>query len=173
MKLISSFSVPIMIAVILFFGVYNKIKVYDTFLDGVKDGMKTTLSIAAPLIALITAVSMFRASGALALICHGLEPLAKLLSFPAEVLPLAILRPISGSASLALVKDIVTTYGPDSFIGRVASVISGSTETTFYTLAVYFGAVKINDSRHTLKSGLLADATSMIIGTLMVHLLLS
>lgn len=170
MQLVSSLSVPLMIITIIIFGIIRKVNVYDSFLEGVRDGIDTTFSILPALIALITSITMFRASGALSVICRLLAPITNLLAFPAEVLPLAILRPISGSASLAMVKDILSTYGADSFTGRVASVLSGSTETTLYTIAVYFGAVKVKDSRHTLKSGLIADLTGMAMAVITVKL---
>lgn len=172
MKLISSMALPFMIGLIIFFGLLRGVKIYDVFLEGAGEGLRTALKITAPLVALISAISMLRASGALELICHGLSPLASFLSFPKDALPLAILRPISGSASLAILKDILNESGPDSFTGRVASVISGSTETTFYTLAVYFGSVGIKNTRHTLRSALIGDITGTILGAIIVRMLL-
>ncbi len=172
MNTVSAAALPVMIALIISAALMRGVKVYDAFLDGAVEGLRTAVKIAAPLVALISAISMLRASGALELICHGLSPLAKLISFPEEVLPLALLRPVSGSASLAVLKDILQENGPDGFVGRVASVISGSTETTFYTLAVYFGSIGIKNARHTVKAALVADIFGMIFGAVVVRLLL-
>ena len=115
------------------------------------------------LFSLFIAVSVFRASGLVDFLTKSLLPICSALHFPPELLPFAILRPISGSGSLAMASDIFNTYGPDSFVGRCASVMMGSTETTFYTVAVYFGATGTKNIRHTLKCALLADIFSMII----------
>ena len=165
MKTISAMAIPVILLVILAAALFKNIPVYDTFLGGAK--------IIVPLVGLLSAVSMFRASGALELICHGLSPLTKILGFPPEALPLAVLRPVSGSASLAVLRDILNNHGADSFAGRVASVISGSTETTLYTLTVYYGAVGIKNARHTLKSALLADFTGFAIAAVAVGLFFS
>ncbi|MBQ7717874.1 MAG: spore maturation protein [Clostridia bacterium] len=173
MKTISAMAIPVILLVILAAALFKNIPVYDTFLGGAKKGLKTTVGIIVPLVGLLSAVSMFRASGALELICHGLSPLTKILGFPPEALPLAVLRPVSGSASLAVLRDILNNHGADSFAGRVASVISGSTETTLYTLTVYYGAVGIKNARHTLKSALLADFTGFAIAAVAVGLFFS
>ena len=171
MNTLSSLAIPVMLLVILVAALFKNVPIYDTFLDGAKKGLKTSVGIIAPLIGLLSAISMLRASGALELICHGLSPLTRLIGFPTEALPLALLRPISGSASLAVLRDILQNHGADSFAGRVASVISGSTETTLYTLAVYYGSVGIKNPRHTLKSALLADFTGFMVAAVTVRLL--
>lgn len=173
MKTVSSLAIPVLLLIILVAAFFKNVPIYDTFLGGAKKGLKTTVGIIAPLIGLLSAVSMFRASGALELICHGISPFTKLLGFPTEALPLALLRPVSGSASLAVLRDILNNHGADSFAGRVASVISGSTETTLYTLTVYYGAVGIKNSRHTLKSALMADFTGFAVASMAVRLFLS
>lgn len=170
MSYISSAAIPIMLFVIIVLGLIKGVRVYDAFLEGAKSGLKSAVSIIIPLVGLLSAIAMFRASGALELICHALTPLTTFLGFPEEALPLALLRPISGSASLAVLQDILKNHGPDSFAGRVASVISGSTETTFYTMAVYFGAVGVKNSRHTMGSALTADLTGFIISAFVVSL---
>lgn len=161
-KQISVFAIPFMLFVIISYGLYKDIKVYDCFIEGAKEGIETILRILPPLVGLFVAISVFRASGALDLLTHGLKPLMSILGIPPEVLPLALMRPVSGSASLAIVNDLLTNYGPDSFVGRVASVMMGSTETTFYTIAIYFGSVGIKNARHTIGAALLADLTGMI-----------
>ncbi len=162
-------AVPIMIGGIILFGMVRKVDVYDCFAEGAREGGKSLIRILPPLIGLMVAISMFRASGALELLTRLLSPVTKLIKMPDGVLPLALLRPISGSASTAVVTDIFKTYGPDSIQGKIASVMMGSTETTFYTVAVYFGAVGIKKVRHTVCAAYLADLTGIILSTLIVY----
>jgi len=162
-KLLSTYAIPTIILIILSLGMYKEIKVYDVFVEGAKEGIKTVVRIIPSLVGLMVAVGVFRASGALDLLIYAAGPLASILGIPSEAMPLAFLRPISGSASLALVSDIIKTYGPDSFIGRVVSTMMGSTETIFYTLAVYFGSVGIKNIRYTLAAALVADTVSVIV----------
>ncbi len=172
MQAFSAAVLPVTIAAILFFGLFRGVHVFDAFLGGAKSGFSAAISVLPSIVGLVSAITMLRASGAIDLLCHALGSFSSFLGFPAEVLPMAILRPISGGASVAVLQDVLTTYGPDSFAGRVASVISGSTETTFYTLTVYFAAVKAKDSRHTLKSALLADLCGILLSAFVVRLLL-
>lgn len=172
-NLISTFAVPIMIMGIVAFGLFKKDRIYDSFATGAKMGLESTLQIAAPLVGLMVAISMFRASGALDILSRLLSPITNLLQMPSDVLPLALLRPVSGSGSIAIVNDIFKNRGPDSLAGKIASVMMGSTETTFYTVAVYFGAVGIKRVRHTLKSALLADFTGIVLAVLVVRMLLT
>ncbi len=172
MKLISTLAVPVMIAGIVAYGLAKRINVYDSFVDGAKNGMENMLQIVAPLVGLMVGISMLRASGALDILAWVLKPVTEFLHMPSEVLPLALLRPVSGSGSIAIVNDIFSVYGPDSVAGKIASVMMGSTETTFYTVAVYFGAVGIKNLRHTVKSALLADMTGMLLAVFFTHLLL-
>jgi spore maturation protein B len=162
LKLVSVYAVPFIFLVILGTGVYKKVKVYEVFVEGAKEGITTVVRIIPSLVGLLVAIGVFRASGAMDFIVFLAKPLAVIFSIPPEVLPLAFLRPISGSASLALVSDIFNTHGPDSSIGRVASVMMGSTETILYTLAIYFGSVGIKNIRYTLAAALIADAVSVI-----------
>lgn len=161
-KSLSSYAIPAIFMFILSFGLLKDVKVYDVFVDGAKEGITTVIRIIPNLVGLLVAVGVFRASGALDLLIYIVKPIGDALSIPTEVLPLAFLRPISGSASLALVSDIIKNYGPDSFIGRTASTMMGSTETIFYTLAVYFGATGIKNIRYTLLAALIADAASVL-----------
>lgn len=162
LKDISSYAIPVVILVIVIIGFFKEVSVYDAFIEGAGEGIRITVKIIPSLIGLITAVGVFRASGALDFIIGLLKPISDIAGLPAEALPLAILRPISGSASLAVLADLLKGYGPDSFIGRVASTMMGSTETTFYTIAVYYGSVGIKKIRYTLAAALIADLTSVL-----------
>ena len=172
MKYISVYAIPVFIVSFIVFGIIRKVNVYECFVEGAKSGIESMFGIIAPLVGLMVAISMFRESGALEIIAKAISPILSYVGLPAEVLPLSILRPISGSASLALVTDIFKTYGPDSQIGKIASVMMGSTETTFYTIAVYFGAVGIKNTRHTIPSALSADLTGIIFSAVIVSLML-
>lgn len=171
-NIITSLIMPIFILGIIGYGIFKKIDIFDTFLEGALSGIKITIKILPALCGLLAAIAAFRASGALDCIIQFLSPVTRLLGIPAEILPLALLRPISGSGSLAVVTDILKTYGPDSFAGKAASVIMGSTETTFYAIAVYFGSVGIKNSRYTIKAALIADFTGLICGVWITRLLL-
>lgn len=162
---------PIVTAIIILFGIIKKVPIFDTFLSGAKDGLNATVSITPSLVGLITAVTMLKASGALDLFISFVKPFTDLINFPSELLPLAILRPISGSGSIAILDNIMSNNGVDTFIGRVGSVMMGSTETTFYTIAVYFGAVGIKNTRHAIPAALIADLTSVIFAVLSVALI--
>ncbi len=164
MSIFSSYSLPILLLVIVGFGLIKKVNVFSAFCDGATDALRVSLKILPSLIALLVAVTMFRSSGALDFLISLLSPVFSFLGIPNEIIPLSLLRPVSGSGSLALITDLLENYPPDSMIGRMASVIMGSTETTFYTIAVYFGAVGIKNIRHTLKAALLADLTGIIVG---------
>ncbi len=153
--------VPLMICSILGWGFFQKTDVYAAFTEGVIKGTKSVASVFPSLFALFIAISVFRASGLVDFITNLLSPLCDFLHFPPELLPFAILRPVSGSGSMAMASDIFAAYGTDSLIGRAASVMMGSTETTFYTIAVYFGASGTQNIRHTLKCALAADIFSM------------
>ncbi len=171
MRIISVFSVPVMIVGIVAFGLFKRINVYDSFVDGAKTGAQNMLQIVAPLVGLMVGIYMLRNSGAMEIIGKILQPITDFVGIPADVLPLALLRPVSGSGSMAIVNDIFKNFGPDSTVGKIASVMMGSTETTFYTVAVYFGTVGIKNLRHTLKSALLADVAGMILSVWVVKML--
>lgn len=154
--------IPLMILTIITLGFLKKINVFDAFLSGAAEGVKSCMGLIPSLVGLIVAVSMLKSSGAFDIFTHAVSPIFKFLGLPAEVVPMALLRPVSGSGSIAILDNILKTHGPDSFIGRLASVMSGSTETTFYTLAVYFGAVKIKDSKYAVPCAVMADVASVI-----------
>lgn len=164
-RVVSVYAIPFIFISILLFGLIKRVKVYDSFLEGAKEGISVVVKILPSLVGLLVAVGVFRASGALDIIIYFIKPVGKLFSIPSEVLPLALLRPISGSASLALVSDILKNYGADSFIGRVASTMMGSTETIFYTLTVYFGCVGIKNIKYTLVVAIAADVVSVLIAS--------
>ena len=172
MNLVSLLAIPLMIVGIVGFGLARRINVYDSFIEGAKSGLESTIQIAAPLVGLLVAISMLRGSGALEILATILSPVTDYLRVPSDVLPLAFLRPVSGSGSIAIVNDIFKNCGPDSLAGKIASVMMGSTETTFYTVAVYFGAVGIKNVRHTVKSALVADFVGMAMSVVAVRLLL-
>ena len=162
--------VPLFVAFFVVYGLVKRVKVFDVFLKGAKEGLKTVYIIAPTLIGLITAVTMLRESGTTELIARWVAPLAEKLGFPEEIVPLALLRPVSGGGSTALLLGIFEDFGPDSFTGRIVSVMAGATETTFYAIAVYFGSVGIKKTRHTLLAGLSADFTAVVFSVLTVRL---
>ncbi len=161
-KHLSDYAVPAIFIVILFAAMLKKVKAYDMFIEGAKDGIETVIKIIPSLVGLLVAVGVFKASGALDIIIFILRPVTDLLGMPPQVAPLALLRPISGSASFAFVTDIIKAFGPDTYEGRVAATMMGSTETIFYTLAVYYGSVGIKNIRYTLVAALMADVISII-----------
>lgn len=172
-QIIAAWAVPVFILMILLTGLIKRVPVFDEFTSGAADGLQSCIRILPSLVALMTAVSMLRASGFMELITNAIAPLAKQLGFPPEVIPLALLRPVSGSGSLAMLENVYATYGADGFIGRVASVLQSSTETTFYTIAVYYGSVGIKRTRHTLPSAITGDVCGIVLSALAVRLLIS
>ena len=160
---ISKYIIPFLLVGIPFYGlVFKKIKVYESFVDGAKDGFNIAVRIMPYLIAILVAIGMFRASGAMELFISLISPFLYAIGFPPENVPLAIMRPLSGSGSLGLFTDLVNEYGTDSLFTKIGATMFGSTETTFYVLAVYFGSVGIRKSRHALIAGLIADAVGVI-----------
>lgn len=164
--------IPLFIGMIVLYGLFRKVKVFDEFIEGARESLSVGIGILPSLIAMITAIGMFKASGGMDIIVQLLKPLTDFLGFPEECLPLAVMRPVSGSGALAVYESILENVHPDSFAGRVASVILGSTETTFYTLAVYYGATNVKNTRHSLVSSLTADMTGFIFSALTVRLFL-
>ncbi len=159
---ISNMAIPIVILVIVTIGIKEKKNVFDIFLKGAREGIQIVIKIFPTLIGLFLAISLLRSSGILNGIITLISPILRLLKIPSEILPLAMLRPISGSASIAVATDIMTTFGVDSKIGLIASTMMGSTETTIYTIAVYTSSVDIKDTRFVLFSALCADIVGMI-----------
>ena len=149
---------------------YKKVNIFSAMTDGAMDGLKTTVKILPPLVVLLSVVGFLRASGAADIISRALTPIFTFLGIPPEVSSLVLIRPLSGSAALAVGSDIIKQYGADSVIGRTAAVMLGSTETTFYTIAVYFGAVGIKKTRFAIPAALCADLTGFIVASLTVRL---
>lgn len=164
---ISAIAMPMVILLIVIYGVIEKNKVYDTFLKGAKDGAKIVIRLFPTLLGIFIAVGALRTSGILDLIIGILSPIVNILKIPVEVMPLAILRPISGSASMAIATDIMANYGVDEKIGLIASTIMGSTETTLYTIAIYTSVVGIKKIRFVLIASLIADIVGMMVSILL------
>lgn len=159
---ISNLAMPMVILMIVIYGLKEKNKIFDTFLEGAKEGIQTTVSIFPTLIGLFVAIGALRSSGILELIIHLINPILSIIHFPSELMPLALLRPISGSSSIAVATDIMKNYGVDSKIGMMASTIMGSTETTLYTIAIYTSCIKVKKTRYILLAALLADLVGII-----------
>jgi spore maturation protein B len=159
---LAAFAVPVVLLVFIGWGIVRRVKVYEVFVDGAKEGFQVSLRIIPYLVAMLVAIGIFRASGAMDLFVTLLNPITRLIGMPPEVLPMAVMRPLSGSASLGIMTDLMRTHGPDSFIGILASTMYGSSETTFYVLAVYFSAVGIKNVRHSVLAGIIADIVGML-----------
>jgi spore maturation protein B len=160
---VSMWAIPVLLVGIPLIGMIRKVKVYDTFIEGAKDGFQVAVRIIPFLVGILVAIGMFRASGAMDMLTNGLRPLLSRTQFPPEIFPLVILRTLSGSGSLALATDIIKQFGPDSFIARTAATIYGGSETTFYVLAVYFGAVGVKRTRHAVPAALTGDLVAAIV----------
>ena len=167
---VSSWLLPLLLAAVAVCGLGRRIDIYAALTRGAEEGLRTLLRIVPALVGLLTAVSMFRASGAMEQLPALLSPLLTLLGIPPETAPLLLIRPMSGSGALAVGTELMTRFGPDSYIGRVAAVMLGSTETTFYTIAVYFGSAGIHRSRHTVPAALIADLAGFAASALAVRL---
>ena len=167
---LSSLVVPILLAAVAAFGLGRRVDIYGALTHGAEEGLTVLLRIVPALVGLLTAVSMFRASGAMEWLSGLLAPVLGWLGIPSETAPLLLIRPISGSGALAVATDLMRNHGPDSYIGRVAAVMLGSTETTFYTIAVYFGSAGIHRTRHAVPAALAADLTGFAASALAVRL---
>ena len=168
---LSFWLLPALFSVFILYGWVRQVQVYDSVVDGAKQGFEVALRIIPYLVAIIVMVGMFRASGGLELLIQLVSPITLMIGMPAEVLPVALLRPLSGSGALGVAAETIQANGPDTFIGYFASTVYGSTETTFYVLAVYFGAVGIRNTRHALPACLLADTAGILAATFIVNLL--
>jgi spore maturation protein B len=170
-SVISLVAIPLVLLVFLGWGLFKKVKVYEVFVEGAKDGFNTAIRIIPYLVAMLAAIGIFRASGALELLIAVLTPVTSLIGMPPETLPMALMRPLSGSGSLGIMTELMNVHGPDSLIGIMASTMYGSSETTFYVLAVYFGAVGVKNTRHAVPTGLIADLAGMLAAVWIVNLL--
>lgn len=164
--------IPIIVVIIITYGMIKGKKVYEWFIEGAKEGLKVCVNIFPYLLAMIIAVNIFREAKLLDILNDIISPISSLIGLPKEIVPLVLVKPLSGSGALGILTDIVKTYGPDSYIGLIASVIMGTTETIFYTVTVYFGAVQIKKIRHTVWAAILADLTAVIVSILLVSKLL-
>lgn len=160
---------PLFAAVIILSGLIKRVPVFECFSLGAREGIAALYEIAPTIIGLVFAVNLLRSSGAVDAICDFVSPAADLLGFPKEVVPMAMLRPVSGSGSSALLIGVFEQCGPDSFAGRVASVIAGSSETTFYAAAMYYGSIGIKNIRHTLVAAIAADLTAFAVSVICVN----
>lgn len=164
------FVMPVFACVVVVFGLVKRVPVFDVFLKGAKEGIMLLYTIAPTIIGLVFAVDLLRSSGAVDVICNFIAPVAEFLGFPKEIVPMVLLRPVSGSGSTALLTSLYQDCGPDSFAGRVASVLAGSSETTFYAITMYYGCIKVKNTRHTLFSALMADLTAAVMSIITVRL---
>lgn len=167
-SVISAWAIPVMIVFIPLYAAYRKVPVYESFVDGAKDGFDTAIKIIPHLVGMMVAISVFRASGAMDLLIGWMKPFMESIGVPTEVLPLAFLRPITGAGSLAFTADL--KFGPDSMIGRIASTVQGSTDTTLYVITVYFGAIGIRKAGYALKVGLISDLIGFIASIIVCYM---
>jgi spore maturation protein B len=163
--------IPLILLIFIGMAEFKKVKVYEMFVEGAKEGFQVGVKIIPYLVAMLVAIAMFRASGALDILTEALRPITEFIGMPSEVLPMALMRPLSGSGSLGVMTELMKTHGVDSLIGFMSSTMFGSTETTFYVVAVYFGAVNIQKTRYALPAGLIADAAGLIAATLICRAL--
>ncbi|MGD8281695.1 MAG: spore maturation protein [Gemmatimonadota bacterium] len=170
-QLASFFVIPTMLVAFPLYGLCKRVPVYEAFVDGAKEGFEVAVRIIPYLVAILFAIGMFRASGAMDFMADALRPVLSFVGFPSEVLPMAIIRPLTGSGSAGVVAEMIQQYGEDSIFVKMAAVMFGSTETTFYVVAVYFGAVNIKKTRHAVPAGLTADIAAMLIAVWTVRLL--
>lgn len=170
-QIFSTLAIPLIIVLFVGYGAIKKVKVYEVFIEGAKEGFNIAIRIIPFLVAMLVAIGIFRAGGAMQWLIIALTPITNLIGMPAEALPMALMRPLSGSGSLGIMAEIISVHGPDSFMGILVSTFYGSTETTFYVLAVYFGAVNIKNTRHAIPAGIIADICGILGALFIVKLL--
>ena len=168
---VSALAIPLLIIIFIGYGMIKRVKVYESFVQGAKEGFNIAVKIIPYLVAMLVAIGIFRAGGAMDWLIYILKPVTNLIGMPAEALPMALMRPLSGSGSLGIMSENLAVYGPDSFIGVLVSTFYGSTETTFYVLALYFGAINIKSTRHAVPVGLIADVAGILGALFIVRLL--
>lgn len=161
-NVLSKFAIPFMIVGIISFGIKRKVKVYESFIEGAKDGFTTAIRIIPSFVAMLVAIGVFRESGAMDLIVNIFSPILKLFNIPKELIPMIVMRPLSGSGAQGILSELAKTFGAESIIARTAAVMMGSSETTLYILAIYFGSVSIKKQRHALPACLFADLVGFI-----------
>ncbi len=172
LSVLSVWALPITVTLIVVFALIKKVRVFDLFKEGALDGLKTVYGIFPTIVCFVVAVTMLRQSGALELLSLVMEPFGELLGVPAEVIPLSVMSSVSGGGALSVFEGILKDNGPDSFVGQVASVLSGATETTFYAVTVYYSAVAVKDTGHTVSVGIFADFVCLVLSPLFVKMTL-
>lgn len=170
MGTISKCAIPFMIVGIILYGMVKKVKVYESFTDGAREGFSTAVRIIPFFIAMLVAIGVFRESGAMELLIQALTPITKRFNIPGELVPMVLMRPLSGGGAQGLMTEIVTSHGPESLLARTAAVMMGSTETTLYVLAVYFGSISIKKQRRALSVGLIADLSGLVAAIIITRL---
>jgi len=166
-----NYIVPIMVIIIIIYGLYKKIDIFDTFIEGVKEGINVTFKLFPTIFAMVIAITILTSSNILLDISKIFNPVFDFFSFPSEVLPLALMKPVSGSSSIVILNDILSKYHPDSYIGRISSVIGGSTDTTIYIISLYFGSIGIKKIKYSLIVGLIADFLCIVISIVIINML--
>ncbi len=170
MNILSKIVIPLFVLIIIFYGFIKKVNLYDAFLNGAKEGLQISFSIFPSILAMVFAINIFLDSNFIYEVLNIFTPVLKWFNIPLDILPMALLRPISGTASLAIMNDIFAKYGPDSYAGRLASVLQGCTDTTIYVLALYFGSIGIKKIRYSLQVGLLADLIGISVAFILTAL---
>ncbi|MDD3341878.1 MAG: spore maturation protein [Bacilli bacterium] len=168
---ISYFILPFVVVLVVLYAAFKKVSVYDAFVEGAKESFEMILNMFPTLLAMIFGVNIFLKSNILSGFLNLIHPILTFFCIPKEIVPMALVRPISGSSSLAILNDILSVHSPDSYIGRLSSVLQGSTDTTFYILTLYFGSIGITKIKHSLWAGLIADVAGIIASLLLVNLL--
>lgn len=171
LEILSVLAIPSLILGIVVYGALKKVKIYEAFVEGAKEGFNIGVRIIPYLVAILIAVGIFRTSGAMAILTAVLSPITNLIGMPGEALPMALIRPLSGSGALGVMTEIINTHGADSLIGRMVSIMMGSGETTFYVLAVYFGSVSVTRTRHAVPAGIVADIVGILASVWLTNLL--
>lgn len=171
-NIVSQWALPVMVLLVVVYAFIKGVDVFDTFVEGAKEGFQTAVKLIPYLVGMLVAIGIFRESGAFGILTGIIAPITNLLKIPSEILPLALMRPISGSGALAMATEIMEHYGPDSYLGMVASTLQGSTDTTLYILTVYFGSVGIKKIRYSMTVGLLADMAGFLASILVCRVLL-
>jgi len=170
-SILSVIAIPALILFIVIYGAIKKVKVYEAFVEGAKEGFNVGVRIIPYLVAMLVAIGIFRASGAMELLASAIAPATRLIGMPAEALPMAIIRPLSGSGALGVMSEIIKSNGPDSLVAKMVSVMMGSSETTFYVLAIYFGSIGISKTRQAVPAGIIADVVAVLMSVWLVNLI--
>jgi spore maturation protein B len=170
-SILSIIAIPTLILFIVIYGAIKKVKVYEAFVEGAKEGFNVGVRIIPYLVAMLVAIGIFRASGAMELLAAAIAPVTRLIGMAAEALPMAIIRPLSGSGALGVMSEIIKSNGPDSLVAKMVSVMMGSSETTFYVLAIYFGSIGISKTRQAVPAGIVADVVAVLMSVWLVNLI--